>query len=82
VEEAMTKDEVIEKLKVGITIEKSALPLYTRHINSQDFLSAFDDFSQKEVQKMLRNLFDESARHKSLLEDLLHKVEMSDNDVF
>jgi len=78
----MTREELIEKIKVGVTIEKTAVPLYTRHIHSIHFLSAFKAENQGEIQKMLRNLCDESLKHKSILESLLKRIEESDKDVY
>jgi len=78
----MTREELIEKIKVGITIEKTAVPLYTRHINSQHFLSAFNEEEQSEIQDSLRNLCDESLKHKGILEALLGRIEGEDKDVY
>jgi len=78
----MNKKNLIEKLKVGITIEKAAIPLYIRHINSYHFMSAFPKEQQLSIKKILRYLSNESIKHKKRIEKLLKQVEKSGKDVF
>jgi rubrerythrin len=78
----MNKKDLIDKLKVGITIEKTAIPLYTRHINSPHFMSAFSKEKQIAIKKILRHLCDQSIKHKKRIEQIIKQVENTDNDVF
>lgn len=78
----MKKDALIEKLKVGITIEKTAIPLYMRHLNNPHFMAAFSNEKRQEIKENLRRLCDQSRQHKKRLEALIKRITESDRDVF
>lgn len=78
----MKKEALVEKLKVGITIEKTAIPLYLRHLNDPHFMAAFSKDKQQEVKKNLQKLCDQSRQHKKRLEALVKRITESDRDVF
>jgi rubrerythrin len=78
----MKKETLIEKLKVGITIEKTAIPLYLRHLNNPHFMCAFSKEQRLEIKKNLQHLCEQSRQHMQRLEAVLKKVMESDRDVF
>ncbi len=78
----MTKQELLDALNECFKTEESAIPLYSKHINSTLFLSDFSDQEKKEVSSVLKMLLDESSMHAKLFKGLIKKVKESDQDVY
>jgi hypothetical protein len=78
----MTKNELLEALQEALKTEESAMPLYTRHIESTLFLSDFNADEQKQIGQILHVLNAESSRHRESLLQLISKVESEDKNVY
>lgn len=78
----MTKQELLKLLKETLNTEESAMPLYTRHIDSTLFLSGFDSGEQKHISRILNTLNAESTDHGIALRQLINKIESEDKDVY
>jgi len=78
----MTKQELLKSLQHALNTEESAMPLYTRHINSTLFLSGFDHDAQKRMSEILHTLNIESTHHGMALQSLINKIQSEDKDAY
>ena len=78
----MRKQELLDALNECFRTEESAIPLYTKHINSTLFLSDFSGQDKKEIIDVLKILLDESSMHAKVFKGLMAKVKESDQDVY
>lgn len=78
----MTKNELLEALQEALKTEESAMPLYTKHIDSTLFLSGFDLAEQEQIGRILHTLNVESTHHGMALQLLINKIKSEDKDVY
>lgn len=62
--------------------EEHAIPLYTQHLESTFFLSAFGPELQKEIRETLLTLVLESEVHARTLQAAMKKITESERDVY
>lgn len=76
------KEELLKLLKESEVLEEKSMPVYTKHLNSTIFLSAFSKEEQEKLKKALLILKKESEGHKEIYEDLINKIRESAKDVY
>jgi len=78
----MTKQELLSSLQEAMKTEESAIPLYTRHIDSTLFLSGFDEDAQERIRQILNRLRREAMEHGEIYKRLIDTVEKEEKDVY
>lgn len=78
----MTKEELLQSLAEGVKIEETAIPIYSRNIESTLFLSGFDREKVAAIQKALTELKSDSERHRLMFLSLIKKVRESEQNVY
>ncbi|MDD5326232.1 MAG: hypothetical protein PHY02_00265 [Phycisphaerae bacterium] len=78
----ITKEKLLDSVKMASKTEESALPLYTEHINSVLFLSGFGEDKKRRIQRILQKLNNDSSRHAETLRQLIRQIESEDKDVY
>lgn len=78
----MTKQELLNALEEGLRTEESALPIYTKHIDSTLFLSGFTPEQQDRIRQILNRLSTESTGHARIYQNLIEKITSENKDVY
>lgn len=76
------KDELLVFLKKLRDQEERAIPIYTEHLNSAFFLSEFSKKIQNKLKETLLILNVDSRRHAQVFNEMIDRIQGSDQNVY
>ena len=71
----MGRDEALRILREARETEEKSMPIYTKHLSSAVFWTGISPEAAAKAKKVLQRLADESAAHKVMVEELIHRLE-------
>ena len=70
----MNNDKIIDILDKALLGEEKAVPIYNRHLSSSVFWTGIAKEKSERIKKILKQLADDSVRHKAMVEGLISKL--------
>jgi hypothetical protein len=71
----MDKTKLIEGLEKGLRTEESSIKIYTHHITQSATRSNLADAERQHITEILTKLKDASVGHKSIVSNLIEKLQ-------
>ncbi len=78
----LKKQETLNILAKALQVEENLIPVYAKHLYSAVFWTGIDKDKAEKVKELLRQLHDDSNRHKKMVEDMIGYVKGQDKDAF